>query len=227
MTGSESAILWLQELKRGNRDAARGLWDRYSRRMNQLAKARLRTAKHGGFDEEDVTLSAFENFCRAVEEGRYSELDSSDGLWHLLATFTLRKANDRLKVEAAEKRGGGEAAPHDMHTYQGGADSRLDKIPTKELGPESAALMAEECSRLLSILNDPELESLVMLKLEGLTNDEIAERLGYTRRTIQRMLNLVRDAWKDQAGVNPITEPSGRSEAESTTDQQVARDGVK
>lgn len=198
MTNSESVVLWLQELKQGNRNAANALWDRYSRRMNQLAKARLRTAKHGGFDEEDVTLSAFENFCRAIQDGRYSELDGSEGLWHLLATFTLRKANDRLKVEAAEKRGGNQETPHDVHTYLGGADSRLDKMPTKELGPESAALMAEECTRLLSLLNDPELESLVMLKLEGYTNDEIAERLGYTRRTIQRMLNLVRDAWKDQ-----------------------------
>lgn len=217
MAEAESVILWLHELKRGNRDAARGLWDRYSRRMNQLAKARLRTAKHGGFDEEDVTLSAFENFCRAVEEGRYNECDSSDGLWHLLATFTLRKANDRLKIEAAEKRGGGETAPHDRHTYQGGADSRLDKIPTRELGPESAALMAEECSRLLSILNDPELESLVMLKLEGHTNDEIAERLGYTRRTIQRMLNLVRDAWKDQAGANATSTHAEQSDINNST----------
>lgn len=198
MTTNDSAVMWLQELKRGNREAAAALWDRYSRRMNQLARARLRTAKHGGFDEEDVTLSAFDNFCRAVSEGRYQDLEGSDGLWHLLATFTLRKANDRLKNEAAEKRGGSQVTPHSLHTYLGGADSRLDKMPTRELGPESAALMAEECSRLLAILKDPELESLVMLKLEGYSNDEIAERLGYTRRTIQRMLNLVRDAWKDQ-----------------------------
>ena len=196
MTNTESVILWLRDLKQGNREAARGLWDRYSRRMNQLARARLKTAKHGGFDEEDVTLSAFENFCRAVEEGRYNELDTCDGLWHLLATFTLRKANDRLKLEAAEKRGGGEAQVQDLHIYQGGADSRLEKIPTRELGPETAALMAEECTRLLARLNDPDLEALVMLKLEGHTNDEIAEQLGYTRRTIQRMLNLVRNAWK-------------------------------
>ncbi|MDB5384849.1 MAG: hypothetical protein JWM11_495, partial [Planctomycetaceae bacterium] len=56
--------------------------------MNHVARARLRRAKHGGFDEEDVTLSAFDNFCRAVQTGRYEDLEGSDGLWQLLATFT-------------------------------------------------------------------------------------------------------------------------------------------
>lgn len=197
-TSGDSATQWLHELKRGNRDAARELWQRYARRMNHVARARLRRAKHGGFDEEDVTLSAFDNFCRAVQTGRYEDLEGSEGLWQLLATYTLRKANDRLKGEAAEKRGGPEHSSDQSRTFQGGADSRLEKIPARELGPESAALMAEECSRLFSLLDDPELESLVILKLDGHTNDEIAERLGYTRRTIQRMLNIVRDLWKEE-----------------------------
>jgi DNA-directed RNA polymerase specialized sigma24 family protein len=203
-TSGDSATQWLQELKRGNREAARELWQRYARRMNDVARARLRTAKHGGFDEEDVTLSAFDNFCRAVQTGRYEDLEGSDGLWQLLATFTLRKANDRLKGEAAEKRGGPELLSDQPRTFRGGADSRLEKIPTRELGPESAALMAEECSRLFSLLDDPELESLVLLKLEGHTNDEIAERLGYTRRTIQRMLNIVRNHWKDERAASRL-----------------------
>jgi RNA polymerase sigma-70 factor (ECF subfamily) len=198
-TSSDSATRWLRELKQGNREAARELWQRYSHRMDHVARARLRHARHGGFDEEDVTLSAFDNFCRAVETGRYQDLEGSDELWHLLVTFTLRKANDRLKGEAAEKRGGQAHSANQTQTFEGGADSRLEKIPTRDLGPESAALMAEECSRLLSLLNDPELESLVLLKLEGHTNDEIAARLGYNRRTIQRMLNIVRELWKDES----------------------------
>jgi DNA-binding CsgD family transcriptional regulator len=36
---------------------------------------------------------------------------------------------------------------------------------------------------------------VALMKLEGLTNDEIAGRLGYSRRTIQRMLSLIRDVW--------------------------------
>lgn len=194
----DSVTLWLHLLKQGNRDAARELWERYAHRMNQVARNRLRHEKHGGFDEEDVTLSAFENFCRAVQTGRYADLEGSDSLWQLLATFTLRKASDRLKGEAAEKRGGTQASGQEIRTYQGGDDSRLEKIPTREMGPETAALIAEECSQLFRLLDDSELESLVVLKLEGFTNDEIAEHLGYTRRTIQRMLKNIRDLWKHE-----------------------------
>jgi len=47
------------------------------------------------------------------------------------------------------------------------------------------------------LLNDPELEKVAVLKLEGYSNDEVAQELGYTRRTIQRMLNLIRVLWQN------------------------------
>ena len=59
-------------------------------------------------------------------------------------------------------------------------------------------MMSEECRRLLRVLNDPELEGVVLLKLEGFSNDEIAKQFGYSRRTIQRMLALIRDLWSQE-----------------------------
>ena len=56
-------------------------------------------------------------------------------------------------------------------------------------------MMSDECRRLLEILKDPELEALVLLKLEGFSNDEIAQQFGYSRRTIQRMLASIRNLW--------------------------------
>ena len=38
--------------------------------------------------------------------------------------------------------------------------------------------------------------SLALWKLEGYTNDEIAGLMGYTRRTIQRMLAVIRQSWE-------------------------------
>ena len=60
-------------------------------------------------------------------------------------------------------------------------------------------MMADECRMMLKQLNDPILEKIVLLRLDGYTNDEIADRLNYSRRTIQRMLNLVKDAWSQYA----------------------------
>jgi DNA-directed RNA polymerase specialized sigma24 family protein len=40
---------------------------------------------------------------------------------------------------------------------------------------------------------------LATLKLEGYTNDEIADTLGVVTRTIERKLNLIRQLWLDKA----------------------------
>ncbi len=45
----------------------------------------------------------------------------------------------------------------------------------------------------MRLLGDPELESIALLRMEGYTLEEIAERLGYVARTIKRKLRLIRD----------------------------------
>jgi DNA-directed RNA polymerase specialized sigma24 family protein len=52
------------------------------------------------------------------------------------------------------------------------------------------------------MLVDPEyvkldLERIAMWKLDGLTNSEIAERLGCVTRTVERRLDLIRKVWAD------------------------------
>ena len=162
-SSDSSVVVWVERLKQGDSQAAFRLWDRYSQRMQKLGRVRLKRAPTAAFDEEDVALSAFDAFCRAVRDGRYSPVEGHDDLWPLLATITIRKANDRLKIEGALKRGGLFNAQ-----FQGMPDdSRLVKVPDTELGPESRAVMAEECRHPLQSLNDSELEQLVVLKLDG------------------------------------------------------------
>jgi DNA-directed RNA polymerase specialized sigma24 family protein len=58
--------------------------------------------------------------------------------------------------------------------------------------PEFAAMMAEECERLLGDLDDDQLRPVILSRMEGSTNDEIADQLGCARRTIGRRLDLIR-----------------------------------
>lgn len=186
---------WVRRLKHGDGEAAMMLWHRYSKRMLSLSRRRLRATRPTAFDEEDVALSAFHAFCAAVKDGKFSQTDSRDDLWPLLATITNRKANDRLKSERAAKRS--QPAEPIHSSFEGiSDDSVLSKIADPEMGPEVQALMAEQCQRLLGVLGDPELEQIVVLKLEGFTNDEVAVQMKRTRRTIQRMLSLIRDKWQ-------------------------------
>jgi DNA-directed RNA polymerase specialized sigma24 family protein len=58
--------------------------------------------------------------------------------------------------------------------------------------------VSEECERLRRGLNDEELNSVALLRMEGYTVDEIAARLGCVARTVKRKLQLIRDIWKEE-----------------------------
>lgn len=68
----------------------------------------------------------------------------------------------------------------------------------REPTPEVADRMQSECERLLDLLNDENLRSLALLKLEGYTNEEIAVQLGCARRTVQRRLSLIQEIWSQE-----------------------------
>jgi DNA-directed RNA polymerase specialized sigma24 family protein len=69
-----------------------------------------------------------------------------------------------------------------------------------EPDPAFAALLAEECQRLLERLDSDELREMALLKLEGYTAEEIAERLDCSLRTVHRRLALIRRTWEELSG---------------------------
>jgi hypothetical protein len=58
-------------------------------------------------DEEDVALSAFDNFVRAAEGGRFPRLNDRDDRWQLLFVLTARKTADVAQADGRPKRAGG------------------------------------------------------------------------------------------------------------------------
>jgi DNA-directed RNA polymerase specialized sigma24 family protein len=70
----------------------------------------------------------------------------------------------------------------------------------REPDPAFAMQMTEECRRLLEKLKDPELRSIVIWKMEGYTNEEIAPKVGRALPTIERRLRLIRARWGKEIG---------------------------
>jgi DNA-directed RNA polymerase specialized sigma24 family protein len=121
----------------------------------------------------------------------------------VLLTITARKALHLRRDVERPKRGGGvvlgEAELRDR-VDAGVEEAGLEQVVGREPTPAFAALVAEECRRLLSRLEDAALQALALLKMEGYTNDEIASRLGCERVTVQRKLRLIRTLWKEEGG---------------------------
>ena len=57
--------------------------------------------------------------------------------------------------------------------------------------------MVDELEHLLAPLDD-ERQSIALLKMDGYTHGEIAQRLGISLRSVERKVALIRDRWVAQ-----------------------------
>ena len=95
-----------------------------------------------------------------------------------MAMIVSRKALRQVQRENAQKRGGGKVRGESAldARHQGDGPSGLGQIMSLEPTPETLAVMDEAVQRLLSQLDDEMLQQIALLKLDGHTNQEIAEQ---------------------------------------------------
>jgi DNA-directed RNA polymerase specialized sigma24 family protein len=193
---SESDARALRGLKKGDAEAIERLWADYFQRLVALARKVLPKDSRRAADEEDVALSAFQSFCKGAAAGQFPKLDDREDLWRLLVVITLRKARRTARRGQAQKRGGG-IRTHSPFIAADGMNSSSSMAELLGAGPtpEFAAEVAEECERLLGQLGDAQLRSIALLKMEGYTVAEIADRLSCGHRSVERGLQLIRQTW--------------------------------
>lgn len=198
---SSSVSLWFADLKAGDQRAADQLWDRYFKRLVGLARARLGEMPRRAVDEEDVAVSVFQSLCHRAEAGQFDAVRDRDDLWRLIATITARKAIDQQRAHLAQKRGGGDLRGESIvmkradDSFAGGG-SGMDAFAGDEPTPVFLAQMTEEVERLLEKLGDDTLRNVARWKMDGLENEEIAQKLGRTERSVRRKLELIRVEWE-------------------------------
>ena len=195
MPNNDSISRWIQEVKSGKKDAEHDLWNRCFPVLVRRANRRLRGIRRAVEDEEDVAAKALKSFFSAIRRDRYPDLAGRDSLWRLLKKITKDKAIDVIRRHDRQPTvvGGSVlntiAAP-DVHTIP------VDDADNGDLTSSVAAIMTEEVRRLLGLLEDAELETISLGKLEGDTNEEIANELDCSVRTVERRLNLIREKWQ-------------------------------
>src|SRR5262249_12846151 len=104
-------------------------------------------------------------------------------------------AHDQARREGRQRRGGGKVlgtADLDLARAEDGG------LVAPQPSPEFAALVAEECGRLLGLLRDHSLRRVAHLRMEGYSKEEIARHLGCSLRTVARKVELIRRTWLDE-----------------------------
>lgn len=197
MNSHGSITQWLEQVKQGDSLAVQTVWNRYYHRLIGLARKKLQDTPRRVADEDDVVAAAFDSFLRGVAEGRFPRLDDRDDLWQVLVMITARKAVNQMKHEGRQKRGGGNVRGESALYSPNSPDDRaaIDQVVGSDPTPEFAADVTEQVEELLAQLDDETLRSVAVAKMEGYTNDEIAEQLGVKTRTIERKLRIIREIW--------------------------------
>lgn len=192
-----SVTQWIADLQVGQaQDAEHDLWDRYFRRLVGLARMKLGDAPRGAEDEEDVAVSALRSFYSGVAAGRFPKLGDRHNLWALLAKITACKAINQRHRQLAKKRGGGRVLSEAQIAQPGSMNERqLAEFVEDGLTPDFIIAVNEQCQELMDRLPDETLRLIAHRKLEGYTNDEIAQELGVVTRTVERKLGLIRNLW--------------------------------
>lgn len=194
---SDSVTAWFHQLREGNVDAPERLWNRYFDRLVSLARVRMQNQPRRVSDEEDIAISVFETLRLGAENGNFSKISDRDDLWALLITITKRKVVNRVRWETAQKRGGGDVRGESVFWKGDGQSSLwgLDQIAGDTPTPQFLESLCQAHEHLLSTLQDDVLRTIAVRRLEGYSNDEIADELGVTTRTVRRKLNIIRECW--------------------------------
>lgn len=122
--------------------------------------------------------------CRRVQDQeRPLQLADRSDLWRLLATRTVSRAIDLIRRHKPAEAPG---------------ERDVEQLLSREPTAEEAAEIADECRRLLDLLNEPELRQIALWKVEGFTHEEIAAKLDCVPRTIERKVQRIRMLWKDE-----------------------------
>lgn len=202
----EPVSLWIEQLAAADHEAAHRLWAHFCQRLMVFARSRMSPSTRRIYDEEDAAVSAFRSLCRGIEAQRFPDVGDRGNLWALLVVITSRKIANQFRYEHQQRRNANQTLNETMlQPSDSVGDSSsigiLQSLPSQEPTPAFAAEVADMSEYLMSQLPEPDLKQVVLLKLEGHTNEDVAELMNITRRTVQRKLERIRRIWLESSGM--------------------------
>ena len=211
MSSEDSVTQWISELRDESPEAADRIWRHFVNRLLAVARRKIPSANRVGYDEEDAAQSAFHSLCAGLMQGRFEDVLDRNSLWSLLLVITSRKIAVRRRYDSRQRRDAARSVQESVFSA-GGADLGLDGMPSREPSPEFAFEFAETCDELFAGLDADKLRQVGLLKMDGYSDSEVAEKLNCSRRTIQRRLELIRRNWISVSGFTCTNEyiTSGR-----------------
>lgn len=172
----------------GDQQAANLLFQRYVERLSGIVTSQLSSRFKSRMDADDVLQSGCRSFFRRVQEGQF-RFDEDDDVWKLLVTITLNKLRNQIRRHSAAKRNAGqESRPANNDLPDDFYVQKLSGTPE----PVEAFAFSESIEVIAEKLS-PQHALMLVQRLEGHSQQEIADSFGTSDRSIRRMLDDIKE----------------------------------
>ena len=165
----------LDQLARGNTEAAGVLFAAYAPYLRALVRRQVSDQLRAKFDSADVVQSVWVQVVRQLGRDGWSVEDEAR-LRALLATIARRRLLTRVRKHA------GDLAPDQP------SEANVETLPEhRQPRPSELAQAGDMWSRMLELC-PPEHHAVLVLRREGLPLTEIANRTGLHEGSVRRIL---------------------------------------
>lgn len=176
---------FITRIRAGDEEAARELLIRYEAKVRLVVRRQLPKLLRSRFDSLDFLQSVWGSFFHRVRTGP-TDIEDEPNLVAFLAWAARNKVFDEYRRAASLK--------HDMRReeplYDGGEEPRG---LAASLDTASQVAQAREALERLQELVPKERRRVLELKAEGYSCREIGEQLGLSERTVQRVIEDLRN----------------------------------
>ncbi len=188
MQSVEDSIRLVARFQQGDDQAAGKLFRRHVEQLVRLTQSRISTRLVRRIDAEDVVQSVYGDFFEGAKKGNYI-LERSGDLWRLLVGITMNKLRKQFEFHGADKR--------DYQREQNvGVDESTGQAEWQPESPDAShpeiIAIVDQLEHFLQKLK-PSLRSILELRLQGHSVQEIAEYVQLSDRHVRRELDSVRE----------------------------------
>ncbi|MCX7421543.1 MAG: sigma-70 family RNA polymerase sigma factor [Planctomycetia bacterium] len=173
----------VRRLRTGSQDAATQLYLRYAKRLHALSRAKCSPDLAARVDSDDIVQSVFRTFFRRVGKGEYDVPDGEE-LWKLFLVIGLNKIQTVGTFHRAAKR--------DVRSSLGGDVLDHAAEAAEETDATSLSVLQMSIDEVLGELS-PSHRDIIQLRIEGHEVAAIAEQLGRSKRSVERILQGFRE----------------------------------
>jgi RNA polymerase sigma-70 factor, ECF subfamily len=191
-----SSFQLLDRIKNGDREALSSLFERHRRRLTVLAHYRLGPQLRGLLETDDILQETLLKAFQQLDQFTYRTPGS---FLRWLARIMDHVIADSARYHGRQKRNAAELVPLRSASMPEGPEPADSKTPSRLLAQDEKF---RELLRQLDGLPEEYRNVILLIKLEGLSTQEAAEKLGKSREAValllHRAIKRFRQSYKDQ-----------------------------